>query len=310
MLIDTHTHLYLDEFQPSHCDAVTRAIESGVEMMIFPNVDLSTIIPMRQLHNKFPQNTRMAMGLHPTEVGTNWKNDLSTIESELSTNRTNYIAIGEIGIDLYWDKTYRNEQLKALRTQFEWAVSCDLPVIIHCREGLDETLQVLDEMAEKVPVGSDGVTFLPYLCGSTMPKYNPNARGSFTGLTPEHTPAHFARSIMEAIACILKSNLDYLGVPVTEIRAMGGGAISDLWCSMKADMTGKTLVTLKNKETACLGSAILAGVGCGYFESVEKATEMIENDKVYMPKNNDYSKVYEKYMYYDNILNTRKEKEI
>lgn len=149
MLIDTHTHLYLDEFQPSPCDTVTRAIESGVEMMIFPNVDLSTVAPMKQLHNNFPQNTRMAMGLHPTEISANWKNDLSTIESELSSNHTNYIAIGEIGIDLYWDKTYRDEQLQALRTQFEWAVSLDLPVIIHCREGLDEILQVLDEMNEK-----------------------------------------------------------------------------------------------------------------------------------------------------------------
>ncbi|MBE7050703.1 MAG: hypothetical protein E7394_08090 [Ruminococcaceae bacterium] len=174
----------------------------------------------------------------------------------------------------------------------------------------DRDFSEIDKMAQEVSIGSDGLVFLPYLCGSTMPKYNPDARGSFTGLTPEHTPAHFARSIMESVACILKSNLDYLGVSAKEIRAMGGGALSKLWCSMKADMTGKTLVTLKNKETACLGSAILAGVGCGYFESVEKATEMIETDKVYMPQNNDYSKVYEKYMYYDNILNTRKEKEI
>ena len=168
----------------------------------------------------------------------------------------------------------------------------------------------IDEMAEKISIGCDGVVFLPYLCGSTMPKYNPDARGSFTGLTPEHTPAHFARSIMESVACILKSNLDYLGVPAKEIRAMGGGAMSPLWCSMKADMTGKNLVTLKNKETACLGSSILAGVGCGCFESVQKATEMIETDKVYTPGGNDYSGVYEKYMQYDNILNTRKEKEI
>lgn len=90
----------------------------------------------------------------------------------------------------------------------------------------DKTFRELDEMAEKIAVGSDGVTFLPYLCGSTMPKYNPDARGSFTGLTPEHTPAHFARAIMESVACMLKSNLDYLGVPVEEIRIMGGGAKS------------------------------------------------------------------------------------
>lgn len=164
----------------------------------------------------------------------------------------------------------------------------------------------LDEMAEKVPVGSDGVTFLPYLCGSTMPKYNPDARGSFTGLTPEHTPAHFVRSIMESVSCMLKSNLDYMNVPVDEIRVMGGGAKSSLWCSMKADMTGKKLITLKNKETACLGSAILAGVGAGAFESVEDACKLISTDKEYIPSGKDYSVVYDNFMKYDNILNVRK----
>ncbi len=167
----------------------------------------------------------------------------------------------------------------------------------------DNTFRELDEMAEKIAVGSDGVTFLPYLCGSTMPKYNPDARGSFTGLTPEHTPAHFVRSIMESVSCMLKSNLDYLGVPVEEIRIMGGGAKSPLWCGMKADITGKKLVTLKNKETACLGSAILAGVGGGAFASVEEACQMIATDKEYTPSGADYSAVYENFKKYDDILN-------
>lgn len=172
----------------------------------------------------------------------------------------------------------------------------------------DKSFKELDEMAEKVSVGSDGVVFLPYLCGSTMPKYNPDARGSFTGLTPEHTSAHFVRSIMESVACILKSNLDYLNVPVNEIRAMGGGALSSLWCNMKADITGKNLVTLKNKETACLGSAILAGVGSGCFTSVKDACKKIQTDKIYTPTGADYSAVYEKYIEYDSILNIRREK--
>lgn len=172
----------------------------------------------------------------------------------------------------------------------------------------DKSFKELDEMAESVSVGSDGVTFLPYLCGSTMPKYNPDARGSFTGLAPEHTSAHFVRSIMESVSCILKSNLDYLKVPVKEIRAMGGGAASKLWCNMKANLTGKTLVTLKNKETACLGSAILAGVGAGSFASVKEACAKIETDKVYAPTGEDYSAVYENYTYYDNLLNVRGEK--
>lgn len=161
----------------------------------------------------------------------------------------------------------------------------------------------LSEMAASVPVGSSGLTFLPYLCGSTMPKYNPEARGSFTGITPEHTRAHFARSIMEAVACMLKSSLDYLGLSLSEIRAMGGAAKSPVWCQIKADMTGKRLITLKNNETATLGSAILAGVGIGAFESVEKAAEGILPDRVYEKGDADYSECYERYEYYDKILN-------
>jgi xylulokinase len=84
---------------------------------------------------------------------------------------------------------------------------------------------------------------------------------------------------------------------------MGGGASSPLWCQIKSDMTGKRLVTLKNKETACLGAAILAGVGVGKFESVEKACEMIEISKSYTPKGTDYSECYERYMAFDKILN-------
>ncbi|MBE6541585.1 MAG: hypothetical protein E7672_03980 [Ruminococcaceae bacterium] len=161
----------------------------------------------------------------------------------------------------------------------------------------------LDELAESVPPGSDGVTFLPYLCGSTMPKYNPAARGSFTGLTTEHTRAHFVRSVMESVSCMLKSNLDYLGLDAQEIRAMGGGANSPFWCQMKADMTGKRLVTLKNKETACLGSAILAGVGIGAFSSVEEAVQKIELGRVYESQGTDYSECYERYLSYDKLLN-------
>ncbi len=161
----------------------------------------------------------------------------------------------------------------------------------------------LDALAEAVPPGSAGVTFLPYLCGSTMPKYNPEARGSFTGLTTEHTRGHFVRAVMESVASMLRANLDYLGLGTEEIRAMGGGAQSPLWCQMKADMTGKRLVTLKNKETACLGSAILAAVGVGYFDSVEQAAERVEPDRVFLPGETDYTECYERYLSYDKLLN-------
>jgi xylulokinase len=167
----------------------------------------------------------------------------------------------------------------------------------------DISFAEIDALCENIPAGCDGMTMLPYFCGSTMPKYNPAARGSFTGLTTEHTRGHFVRAVMESVACMLKSNLDYLGLDVDEIRAMGGGASSPLWCQMKADMTGKKLVTLKNKETACLGSAILAAVGVGYFESVEEAAKMIELDRVYEGQGTDYAECYERYLAYDKLLN-------
>ena len=167
----------------------------------------------------------------------------------------------------------------------------------------EKSFKDLDDMASSVPVGSCGVTFLPYLCGSTMPKYNPSARGSFTGITTEHTSAHFVRSIMESVACVLRQNLDSLNVPVDEIRVMGGGAKSPLWCQMKADITKKRLVTLKYKETACLGSAILAGVGAGIFDSVDSACNAIATDKHYAPSSADYSAVMSSFEKFDALLN-------
>jgi len=161
----------------------------------------------------------------------------------------------------------------------------------------------LDELAENIAPGSDGLTFLPYLCGSTMPKYNPDARGVFYGLTMEHTRGHAVRSILESVSCMLKNNLDYLNIECDEIRTMGGGAQSPLWCKIKADMTGKKIVTLKNDETACLGSAILAGVATGIFESVEKACEKaVIPNKVYEPSGVDYSECYKRFTELDNKL--------
>lgn len=152
MLIDTHTHLYLDEFLPDKREAVNRAFSAGVGKLLFPNVDLSTVGQMKALHADFPDRTFMAMGLHPTEVNDSWTTALAEIESELKTNRQDYVAVGEIGIDLYWDKTFAREQAEVFKRQCEWAVEYDIPVIIHCREGLDLTLEILDSL-EKKPRG-------------------------------------------------------------------------------------------------------------------------------------------------------------
>ncbi len=144
MLTDTHTHLYLEDFGSESEATVQRAIDAGVERMIFPNVDLNTIAPMKTLAAQFPKNTFMAMGLHPTELTDNWREQLDIIESHL-TDGTPYVAVGEIGMDLYWDTSRREEQMLALDMQVQWALQHDLPVIIHCREALEPTLEVLEK---------------------------------------------------------------------------------------------------------------------------------------------------------------------
>lgn len=150
MLIDTHTHLYLPEFENDDggAAAVERAIKTGVNHMIFPNVDLSTIEPMKRLHASFPDNTSIAMGFHPTEVNEGWHDSLTRIESELRTEQDGYKAVGEIGIDLYWDKTFEEQQMRTFEKQIEWAQELGLPIIIHCRDGLDQTLEVLSEFPD------------------------------------------------------------------------------------------------------------------------------------------------------------------
>ena len=158
----------------------------------------------------------------------------------------------------------------------------------------------LDEIAEKVSPGCNGLTFMPYLCGSIIPKYNPDARGAFLGLTMEHGRGHAVRAILESVAFMLLENLEYLGVECEEIRSMGGGAMSPLWCQIKADVTGKRIVTLKNAESACLGSAIIAGVGAGIYESVKSACEkLIATNKVYTPGGMDYSEAYKRYLEFE-----------
>jgi len=163
----------------------------------------------------------------------------------------------------------------------------------------------LDELAEKIAPGSDGLTMLPYFTGSTMPKYNPDARASFSGLNLSHTRAHFARAIMEAIAFTLKQNLEYVGEDaIKEIRITGGGASSPLWSAIKSDVTGKVLKTLSESETACLGSALAAAVGIGDFASLKEAVDsVVKVKRTYEPTGADYTKAYEAYCKLDKLLN-------
>lgn len=147
-LFDTHTHLYLPEFDTDRGEVMSRAFDSGVSMMLLPNVDVVTVEPMKRLHTEYPTKTVMAMGLHPTEINGGWEKDIRIILAEIETGQ--YKAIGEIGIDLYWDKTYLRQQMEAFDTQVGWATDNNLPIIIHCREGLDQTLEILDNYKGQV----------------------------------------------------------------------------------------------------------------------------------------------------------------
>lgn len=161
----------------------------------------------------------------------------------------------------------------------------------------------LDKLAEKVNPGCDGLTMLPYLCGASSPKYNPNVRAVFAGIDLSHTRAHFARAIMESIAFNLKDNLEYIGSgDIKEIRITGGGAASPLWAQIKSDVTGKTLSTLTEGETACLGTALAAAVGIGDFASIQEAADsIVRTGKTYSPSGADYTAHFERYKNLDNL---------
>lgn len=150
MIIDTHTHLYLPEFDNPDA-AVERALAAGVGHMLFPNVDMTTVGPMLSLHDRHLDCTSVAMGLHPTEVGPGWEDDVRQIERFIN-DRDDYVAVGEIGIDLYWDASHRDEQRAAFAALVDMALRHGLPVIIHCREGLDDILDVFSSFS-KLPEG-------------------------------------------------------------------------------------------------------------------------------------------------------------
>jgi TatD DNase family protein len=149
--IDTHTHLYSTEFDSDRTEMVENAIKAGVKKLLLPNIDVASIEPMYRLCEEFPQNCFPMMGLHPGYVNENWEQDLLIIKKALDENK--HIAIGEIGMDLYWDKTFIEEQKKAFRIQIEWAKELNLPIVIHARDAFDEIFEILDELNDAALTG-------------------------------------------------------------------------------------------------------------------------------------------------------------
>lgn len=142
--IDTHTHLFLHEFDSDRDHVIANAIDNSVEKMLMPNIDSSTIDSLNNLAKKYPNYCLPMMGLHPTSVKENYIDELKIVENYLEKNKV--YAIGEIGIDLYWDKTFIKEQEKAFKYQVDLAKKYKLPIVIHTRNSFDEIFNIMDEI--------------------------------------------------------------------------------------------------------------------------------------------------------------------
>ncbi len=142
-LIDTHTHLYLEEFVADRETVVKRAMENGVSRMLLPNIDSESLGDMLSLHRAFPENCLPMIGLHPTSVKKDFERELNVVEKELETGK--YCGIGEIGVDLYWDTTYEEEQLHVFKQQLILAKKYKLPVSIHVRNSFEQALKIVKQ---------------------------------------------------------------------------------------------------------------------------------------------------------------------
>lgn len=142
-MIDTHTHLYSEEFDGDRKEAIQRALDKGITEFYLPAIDSESHEKMLQLESDYPNQIFSMMGLHPCYVKPDsWENELETVKKYL--DERHFPAIGEIGIDLYWDKTTLDIQVKAFEQQIDWAIEKDLPIVIHTRESFNETFEVLE----------------------------------------------------------------------------------------------------------------------------------------------------------------------
>jgi TatD DNase family protein len=142
-ITDTHTHLYASEFDEDRNEMIQRALEAGVSRFFIPAIDSVYTQSMYDLEKSYPENIFLMMGLHPTHVKNNYLDELQHVEEELSKRK--FYAVGEIGIDLYWDKTHLPQQKDAFRKQIQLAKKYKLPIVIHCREAFDEIFEILEE---------------------------------------------------------------------------------------------------------------------------------------------------------------------
>lgn len=164
-IVDTHTHLDGEEFDEDRAEVILRAKEAGVGMVFLPAIDVKTSEAVLKLSHEYPGYAYPMVGLHPEEVKADWKEQLKKIEAILDAHLTavdglngikyksDYIAIGEIGLDFYWSREFENEQLEAFEKQVEWSCETGLPLMIHCRKAQNEMLHILRKWKDKLPGG-------------------------------------------------------------------------------------------------------------------------------------------------------------
>lgn len=145
-LIDTHSHIYLEEFDEDRVEVITKAKAQGLKKVLLPNVDASTIERMHETEKANPDFCMAMMGVHPTSIKANYREELDIAKQHL--DQREYLAIGEVGIDLYWDKTFRNEQMLAFEEQIIWAKQLGIPVVIHCRDAFPEVFEVVEKQLD------------------------------------------------------------------------------------------------------------------------------------------------------------------
>jgi TatD DNase family protein len=144
--IDTHAHVYSEEFRSDRPDIIGRALDAGVKQVYMPNIDHTSIDGMMELEEKYPGTCISMMGLHPTSVKKDFEKELYTVESWLF--KRNFAAVGEMGTDLYWDRSFWEQQQEAFKIQAGWAKQLQLPVVIHCRESMDQTIEILEPLLD------------------------------------------------------------------------------------------------------------------------------------------------------------------
>lgn len=145
-LIDTHTHLFTKHFDNDLEEVIGRALNSDVKQMLLPNIDMETTKRMKTVHERFPDQVSMMMGVHPCSVKENYQEELDHVKAELDTG--GYVAVGEIGIDLYWDKGTLGVQQIAFEQQMEWAKEMELPIAVHCRDAYPEVIESIAKVQD------------------------------------------------------------------------------------------------------------------------------------------------------------------